>query len=269
MLDLPGRIEARMAYYPSREPFITPRGYEDVSIFTRDGLHLHGWFIPAVGRSRGDPPGPAVLHVHGNAGNVDSHANFSAFLPLHGVSVLIFDYRGYGRSDPPTGRLSRRKLLTDTEAALEYMRGRPDVDPRRIGIYGVSLGGVLGLEVAANDAEVASVCCIAPFSSWKRIARDHLGPIGGWLARPGVDADKAVARLGQRPLMLIHGDMDEIVPVDHSVRLARIAREAGTPTDLVIVAGADHNEIMFVETTAREAVVAFFRRTLVDEAAPR
>lgn len=268
VFDIPGRIEAGMAYYPSREPFITPRGYEDVSILTPDGLRLHGWFIPAVGRTRGDPPAPAVLHVHGNAGNVESHADFSAFLPTHGLSLLIFDYRSYGRSDHSARRLNREDLLIDTKAALDYLKTRPDVDPTRIGLYGVSLGGVLGLAVAADDPDVRSICCVSPFASWKRIARDHFGPIGAWLARRGVDADQAVANLGRRPLLLIHGQQDNIVPVEHSYILAAAAKAAGVPTRLVIVPDADHNDIIFVDTTAKDAIIDFFRKTLMQPPVP-
>ncbi len=262
VFDIPGRLEARMVYYPSREAFITPRGYQDVSIPTPDGLQLHGWFIPAVGRNRGDPPGPAVLHVHGNAGNIESHADFSAFLPMHGVSVLIFDYRSYGRSDPAHGRLHRDDLLIDTLAALEYLRMHPDVDPDRIGIYGFSLGGVFGLAAAAEELGVRSVCCVAAFSSWKRIAREHVGAIGGVLARRGVDADESITHMGRRPLLLIHGGQDDIVPAAHSQTLADVARNAGVPVELVIIPEADHNDIIFIDTTAKDAIIEFFRRTL-------
>ena len=262
VFDIPGRLEARMAYYPSREAFITPRGYVDVSIPTPDGLQLHGWFIPAVGRKRGDPPGPAVLHVHGNAGNIESHADFSAFLPMHGISVLIFDYRSYGRSDPARGRLSRDDLLIDTLAALEYLRMHPDVDPDRIGIYGFSLGGVFGLAAAAEELGVRSVCGVAVFSSWKRIAREHVGAIGGVLARRGMDADESITHMGRRPLLLIHGGQDDIVPAGHSQTLADLARNAGVPVELVIIPEADHNDIIFIDTTAKDTIIEFFQRTL-------
>src|SRR5262245_28674085 len=76
VLDACGFLESRLAYFPSREPFDTPRGVEDVTFRSKDGLTLHGWFMPAPGVGPG-APGAAVLHVHGNAGNIESHADFS------------------------------------------------------------------------------------------------------------------------------------------------------------------------------------------------
>src|SRR5690606_10025203 len=132
-------LEARMAYFPSREPFETPAGYEDVTFQTPDGLRLHGWFMPAVGAapagSMGGSAGsggagdaaagrrPAIIHVHGNTGHVALHADFSAFLTQAGFHVFVFDYRGFGRSDGG-GRLTRAALLADTHAAIDYLRAR-------------------------------------------------------------------------------------------------------------------------------------------------
>src|SRR5262245_28689172 len=105
MLRLTSCVESRVLYFPSRDTFRTPAGYEDVSIRSPDGLTLHGWVMPARGVDGGARP-PAVLHLHGNAGNVESHASWSESLPEHGISVLLLDYRGYGRS-APAGSLTR------------------------------------------------------------------------------------------------------------------------------------------------------------------
>src|SRR5690606_15378510 len=101
VLDFRGWLEARMAYFPSREAFQTPAGYEDVSFQSEGGLTLHGWFMPAVGSGPGarDERRPAIVHVHGNAGHVALHEEFSAFLTQAGFHVFLFDYRGFGRSD--------------------------------------------------------------------------------------------------------------------------------------------------------------------------
>ena len=263
VLDFRGWLEARMAYFPSREPFDTPAGFEDVTFQTPEGLGLHGWFMPAapgVAGASEDGRRPAILHVHGNAGHVGLHAEFSEFLTQAGFHVFVFDYRGFGRSDRG-GRLTRQKLVTDTHAALDYLLGRDDVDPARIGTFGYSLGGVIGLSAAAKRPEIRAVAAIAPFSSWKAIARDHLGGVGGVLARTGVDAETAAAQLGERPLLLLHGDADHIVPAAHSQRLAEVCREAGVHAELVIIAGGDHVSVLD-PARARQAVADFFREAL-------
>jgi uncharacterized protein len=262
VLDFRGWLEARMAYFPSREPFETPAGFEDVTFVTADGLRLHGWFMPAARAVESETSGrrPAILHVHGNAGHVGLHSEFSEFLTQSGFHIFVFDYRGFGRSEGG-GRLTRQKLVRDTDAALDYLLTRDDVDPQRIGMFGYSLGGVIGLEVAAAREEVRAVAVIAAFSSWKAIARDHLGGVGAALARRGVDAEAAVAQLGPRPVLLVHGSADQIVPAAHSQRLAEVCREAGVEAQLIVVEGADHIDVMD-RPQPRQAMAEFFRRTL-------
>ncbi|MFG0285009.1 MAG: alpha/beta hydrolase [Phycisphaerales bacterium JB039] len=259
VLDVRGWLEARMAYYPSREAFETPAGIEDVEFATEGGKRLHGWLMPAVGGA--GERRPTIIHVHGNAGHVAGHAELSAFLTQAGFHVLVFDYRGYGRSQRG-GRITRAKLVADTNAAIDYLLTREDVDRQRIGMLGYSLGGVIGLAAAAERDEIRAVVACAAFSSWKAIARDHLGPGGALLARPGVDADAAAGRLGERPLLIVHGTADGIVPVEHAGRLEAAATAAGVPVEALIVEGADHMDVLD-PARVRSAVIGFLGEALV------
>lgn len=261
VIDVRGWLEARMVYYPSREAFETPAEVEDVLFQTPDGLQLHGWFMPAQASAGAEgAPRPTILHVHGNAGHVAGHATFSEFLTNAGFHVFVFDYRGYGRSDRG-GRLTRQKLLADTHAAIDYLRARTDVDPQRIGMLGYSLGAVIGLAAAAEREEIRAVAVAAPFGSWKSIARDHLGPVGGLLARAGMDADAAACALGDRPLLILHGTADTIVPVAHAERLAESCRAAGVAPEVMIVDGADHVDLLD-PPAVRQRVISFFQQAI-------
>jgi len=266
LLDIPGWLESRMMYYPSRDLFVTPPGVEEVWFETGDGVRLHAWFMPATDAST-DHPAPAVLHVHGNAGNVASHADFSSFLPQRGVSVLLFDYRSYGRSDSPGGILRRKHLLRDADAALDALLNRDDVDPERVGVFGVSLGGVVGLALAERRLEVRSVVSVAAFSSYPDIASHHLGLLGRALAKPGMAASKSAAQLGKRDLLILHGALDDIVPASHAHEIHESASRAGVPSRLVISEDAGHNDILIMEPDEQETVVDFFLETLSSPAA--
>lgn len=270
VLDACAYLESKFIYYPTRTPFLTPRGVEDVWFETDDGLRLHGWFIPARGRKPGDAPGPAVLHVHGNAGTVADHAAFTEFLSDAGVGVLLFDYRSFGRSDAARGRLGRADLVEDADGALDYLLSRPGVDPRRVGIFGFSLGGVIGLSVAAERPEVRSVVSVAAFASWRGIAMSHAGWTGALLLRSGHDAEGSGARLGGRPLLIVHGDADTTVPVGHARRIAGTAMAAGVPIETAIVPGAGHVDVLDADHGTPDTIAAFFRRTLgvADETDP-
>jgi dipeptidyl aminopeptidase/acylaminoacyl peptidase len=226
----------RLFYYPTRGKTVPPphlSGAESVHFRSADGTALHGWFIPAAD---GTPVGgrPTILQVHGNAGNIESHVGFTEYLPAAGFNLFIFDYRGYGESEGAARR--RGPLIADTHAALDALIARDDVDGSRIGMYAQSLGGAIGLNVMAERPEIQAAVVESSFSSWRDIAANALGgkspgPISRGLVALLIRDDHrpvdAVARI-ERPVLLVHGTADGIVPVSHSRRLA----EAGTTAHL-------------------------------------
>lgn len=260
-----GWLESKVFFFPSRAPFDTPQGYEDIDIPGPDGRTLHGWFIRASDAKPGESR-PAVLHVHGNAGSIDAHAAFCAWLADHGYHVMVFDYRGYGRSDP--GPVRRAGLVEDTRAAWRAMTDRDDVDADRSVLFGFSIGTVIGLGAVAaesgdrntwNPGPCGVIAC-AGFSSWPGVAGDHLPFLGPVLIRSGIDAERSVATLGDTPLLIIHGDADRIVRVHHADRIHAAAKSADVPVTFLRVPGADHNTLLIDEPDAREAIVAFLER---------
>lgn len=252
-------IESLAFYVPSRHKEQTPLGAEEVWITTPDGVKLHGWFLRAADARPGEKR-PAVLHCHGNAGNIADHLAFSQFLTRRGVNVLLFDYRGYGESDQDH-RLTREKLRVDSLAAFDWLAARTDVDAARIGVYGVSLGGGFALRVAAERPAAACVCTLAGFSNWDGVSSDHVPVLGRLLIRRGLEPEEAAGRLGARPYQIVHGSRDRIVRVRHAEVLERAARLAGTPVTRVVVSGAGHNDIIEFEE-ARDAIGGFFERAL-------
>lgn len=248
----------RLFFYPDRSPFLTPPGAEDVRFPTTDGLSLHGWFFAGAGTRTPGARRPTVLFVHGNAGNVANHADFATFLVDAGISVLVFDYRAYGRSDAPKRTLRREDLLDDTNAALDYLLDRNDVDPHRVGLYGYSLGAVLGLAVAPKRSEVRCVAAGGGFASWHGIAGDHAPGLGWLLVRRGHDAADNAARLGQRPLLVVHGARDEIVPVAHAGRIAGAAKDGGVFVETYISDDGTHNGLIWEDPAVPSHLTAFF-----------
>lgn len=261
-MRLTGWMESYAFYFPSRAAFVKPPGFEDVWISTPDGKKLHGWFMRAADAKPGEVR-PAILRCHGNAGNVESHLDFSHFLTESGFHVLIFDYRGYGRSDPAKP-LSRDLLAVDALAAFDALAARPDVDAKRIGVYGVSLGAVFALHVAKERPAAACVCTVAAFSSWSDVASDHVPVLGRLLISGGLDPAALVKSLGKRPFHVVHGSADEIISVRHAGVLEVAANGAGVPVGVVRVQGGDHNGIMDRQES-RESVTQFFRKSLQEE----
>ena len=260
VLWLTGCME-RLFYYPDAGPTPPPPGAEAVAFAALDGTRLFGWFIPADGGAR-DAGGRAatILHVHGNAGNVASHLWFTEYLPGAGFNVFLFDYRGYGQSEGAARR--RNDLIGDTEAALDALLEREDVAPDRVGMYAQSLGGAIGLNVMAGRPEIRAAVVESSFASWRDMAADAVAlprpvarVIAAVLIRDHRRPDEAVAGI-DRPILLLHGSRDSIVPVEHGRRLAA----AGPTTELVELPGGDHNTLRETHPEVERLTIEFFRR---------
>jgi pimeloyl-ACP methyl ester carboxylesterase len=273
ILRMTGCVE-RLFYYPQAGPTPVPAGFpgaEVVRFESADGTGLVGWFLPAgPGTTPAGGRAATVLHLHGNAGNITSHLWFSEYLPAAGFNLFIFDYRGYGES----GGTARRRddLIADGHAALDVVLARDDIDPARVGMFAQSLGGAIGLNVMAEREEIAAGVVVSPFTGWREIAadsvrapwRDTPGPIARLIAGSLVgDARRpidAIARI-DRPVLVIHGEEDSIVPVRHG----RLVAEAGSATEFVTVPGADHNDLREQGADFEKAVIEFLGRHLQAE----
>jgi pimeloyl-ACP methyl ester carboxylesterase len=214
---------------------------EKVTFASRDGTKLTGWFLPA--KEAGEEPGPAVLFVHGNAGSLPTHVGYADFLPASGLHVLLFDYRGYGESEGKAWW--PEDLLADAHAALDFLKARPEVDPDRVAVYGHSLGGALGINLVAERPEVRAGAFVAAFADWRDEGASVLGghPPGApvrllaWaILDDDLDPEDAIAKI-DRPLLIMHGTQDAIVPYAHGERLAR----ANPKAVFRPIEHADHN----------------------------
>ncbi len=255
-------------YYPDNVAYDQPAMFglkcEDVTFRTRDGLTLHGWFLP----SEGEPKG-TVIHFHGNAANVSAHVVLVKWLPAAGYNVLMFDYRGYGTSQ---GRVTRAGTILDGHAALDYALSRPDSHDLPAFFYGQSLGGAVAIVVAAERPEVRAVVAESTFGSYRGIAAAHvyrivkLDPLARLLARisisGGYDPLDVVGRLSPRPLLVIAAGADEICFPD----LARqLYDAAGGPKDYWLVPRAEHLGVML---EAEQELIDRVTRFLVQAVEP-
>ena len=223
-------------------------GSHEVSFETEDGLRLKGWFVPARrDRSRG----AAVLVFNGNAGNRSFRAPLAERLSQVGLSVLLFDYRGYGGNP---GRPSEAGLMADARAARAYLTSRDDLDPDRIVYFGESLGAALAVSLAVGHPPRALILR-SPFTSLVDVARLHYPflPVRSLL----VDRYPCIERIGRvsSPLLVIAGQRDRIVPAAQSRELYEAAPE---PKRLVLIPGVGHNDPELLDGTRLiEEVVRF------------
>ena len=206
-------------------------GVETVTFPTEAGLVLSGWFVS----NRSGAASGTVIVFNGNAGNRAHRAPLAATLRDAGYQVLLFDYRGYGGNG---GAPTERGLLADARAARAYLLGRVDVDASRLVYFGESLGSAVAIGLAAEH-DPAAMVLRSPFTSLVDVGRVHYPflPIT-LLLRDRFASLDAIRDVGC-PVLVIAGDHDRIVPVGQSRRLYDAVR---APKELVIIAGADHND---------------------------
>ncbi|MFN3322461.1 MAG: alpha/beta hydrolase [Bryobacteraceae bacterium] len=225
----------RSMYFPFRYPqgdwsAQTALGAADLWLTASDGVRLHAWWIESPGSTL------ATLHLHGNGGNLTHRAPVAQEIARAGSSVLLLDYRGYGRSE---GRPTERGLYRDAEAAYRWLldRGYP---PSRIVLHGESLGTAVAVDLAARQPS-AGVILEAPFTSARDVAHRVLPWIGPLLVS-GYDARVKIANV-RAPVLIVHGDRDEIIHYDFGKKLFEAASE---PKEFAVVPDAGHNNLLEV-----------------------
>lgn len=220
-----------LANVPSRDLVATPRDvgldYEDLRLTTRDGVSLHAWYLPAPGARA------TLLFLHGNAGNISHRLDSLRIFHGLGLSVLIFDYRGYGQSE---GSPSEAGLALDARAAWDHLLAQRGAPAESIVIFGRSMGAALAAALAAETTP-AGLVLESAFTSVPDLAAQHYWWLPARrLARLRFDTREALARVNA-PVLLIHSEDDEIVPFAHGLALYATANP---PKELLRLHG-DHN----------------------------
>ena len=143
----PDQPATARVYVPS--PSIVGLTFENVYIKSKDSVRLHVFFVKQATEAL-TSTSPTVLYLHGNAGNIGHRLmNVKGLVQLLGCNVCLLEYRGYGHSD---GTPSEEGLYLDAQAGLDFLVGRPDVDPNKIVVFGRSLGTHFHLSICLKYA---------------------------------------------------------------------------------------------------------------------
>lgn len=225
-------FEDQFIYFPSRELDATPAEFgmqhEELLIATDGELTLCGWYMPVPLSTH------AVIHFHGNAGNISHRLSLYRRWQAMGLSVYAIDYRGYGRSE---GEPSEAGLYEDARAAWRDATMRLGLKPNSIIIAGRSLGAAVAAKLA-TEVQAAGVVLETPFSNIPDMAAHHYPwlPLR-FLAGSRYDT-KALVHDIHQPLLLIAARNDTIAPPQMA---EAIFQEANEPKQKIELAG-DHND---------------------------
>ena len=219
-----------LIFFPDRHVRFTPAdlgmAFGDVRLETSDGVTLAAWWVPAP-QGRG-----ALIFSHGNAGNMGDRVGKLRLFHDLGLSVLAFDYRGYGASQ---GKPSEEGTAHDMDAAVAHVRDSRGVPLDRTVFYGESLGGAVVIE-AATRFPPAALVAESTLTSARAMARRHYPFVPPALVRVGYDSLSRVRRLAC-PTLFLHGPADTIVPFEMGEALFRAVPEPKRFATLV----GDHN----------------------------
>ncbi|MDR4460464.1 MAG: alpha/beta hydrolase [Nitrospirales bacterium] len=222
---------------------------EEVWLPVDESVTIFGWFVDA------GPTRPVLLWCHGNAGNISHRLDNLRELFRRGLSVFVFDYRGYGRS---TGTPSEPGLYQDALAGYDYVVNQRGIASSRIVVFGRSLGACVAGEVAILRSSVG-VILEGAFPSIQAMSDQHyLGLPAHWFLNVDFNLSGRVAKI-RSPLLVIHGEKDSIVPVALGWQVYKAANE---PKQWFVVVGAEHNDVPFVGGASYFQKITDFVQTL-------
>jgi len=230
-------MQGRYVYYPTAEIEATPAdiglAYDEVWLDPGDGGRVHAWWVPVQGDGRG-----CVLFCHGNGGNLSHRVEMLGLFHRLGYSVLVFDYRGYGRSP---GRPSERNTYGDATAAWEHLTGARGHAPERVVLFGRSLGGAVAAWLAQGRA-AGGLIVESAFTSIPDMGHELYPylPVR-LLSRFSYNTRDCVAR-ARCPVAVLHSPEDTMIGIRHGRAIFEAAPE---PCRFIEIRG-DHNEALDV-----------------------
>ena len=229
-------FQAKFIYFPQSSIDATPNyiglEYEAVQFETSDGIRLCGWFI------LNEKARAVVLFCHGNAGNISHRLESIQIFHKLGLSIFIFDYRGFGQSQ---GTPSEQGTYLDAEAAWRFLVEKKQIDPAKILIFGRSLGGVVATYLAQHH--IPKVLIIeSTFTSARDVAAKIYPflPVG-LLLRFKYNAEEYIRQVNC-PILIIHSRDDEIIPFNHG---SKLFETANAPKEFLKIRGS-HNDGFYV-----------------------
>jgi fermentation-respiration switch protein FrsA (DUF1100 family) len=250
--------ESRLIYFPGSARRLTdpPAALQlpvrRAAIHTEDGLTLGSWIIPAGA----DSTGYWMLICHGNAGNLSEFGRPDHYAGLRalGLSLLAFDYRGYGESE---GAPSEAGLYRDADAAYRYLRDALRVPPERIIVFGHSLGSTVAVDLASRVPAAGLILEGALTSVIDRGAELYPYIPVRWIGRSRFSSIHKISQV-RIPKLFLHAAADDVVPLAHGWRLF----EAAPPPRTFVELKGGHGDAFEIDSATYFSSIRHFMGTL-------
>lgn len=249
-------FQSRLVYFPdfpSRAlgpgPDSIGLAYRQLDIVTEDGVSLVAWHVPA------SEPRGTVLFFHGNAGNISHRLESLKLFNDLGLAILIFDYRGYGRSE---GEISEDGIYRDADAVWGHLTEEMGIPPDKIVLFGRSLGAAVAAYVAGRQ-EPGALILESGFVSVPDLGAGIYPwlPVR-WLARIRFPAAEFLQSV-TCPVLVVHSRDDEIIPFEQGVKLHAAARQ---PKEFLEIRGGHNDGFLVSKGRYVEGLDAFVAASL-------
>jgi fermentation-respiration switch protein FrsA (DUF1100 family) len=202
---------------------------QEVELRTADGLRLLAWWLPPQGEA------PVILYCHGNGGNIAYRGDRMRFFASRGFGALMLEYRGYGGNP---GRPSEEGLYADARAALAFLDAA-GIPPERRVLYGESLGTGVAVKMA-TEQPVGALVLEAPYTKLEDVGAIHFpAPLVRLVLRDRFDSLSRI-RAVNAPLLVLHGERDEVIPVALGRALYAAASQ---PKEVWYAPQGNHNDL--------------------------
>lgn len=245
-------FEKNNLYFPTSvlegDPGDVALSFEDVYLKTEDGIKLHGWFIPNKNSHH------ALLHFHGNAGNISHRLHDIQRFHQFGLNVFVFDYRGYGKSE---GSPTEMGTYFDAKAAYHFLLNEKGFKEKEIILFGESLGGAVAIDLCTK-ANPAGLICQSTFTSTEEIAKEIYPflPVKLFISFK-YDSISKIGKVAI-PKLFMHSRDDEIVEFHHGQKLFETAPH---PKEFFEMQGG-HNEGFLTTKGYNEAIKTFLDKII-------
>lgn len=244
---------------------------QDVSFKSQDGLTLKGWYIPPKN-------GSVIIIIHGHAGNRTNQAPDAALFVQQGYGALLFDLRNSGESEGTLTTFGLQETM-DVQGAITFVKAQPGVDPNKIGALGQSMGGATAIMAAARYPELKATIAESAYTSMEDNITTGVQKLAGlppfpfapliifwgeWEANMKMSQVRPIddiASISPRAILLVHGELDDLIPVENAHQLYAAARD---PKALEIIANAGHQDMVAPGGEAyAQTITAFFDKYLL------
>jgi fermentation-respiration switch protein FrsA (DUF1100 family) len=245
--------------------------WREVDFQSQDGLSLSAWFVPTQN-------GASVILIHGHGGNRAQLLDDAAMLVEDGYGVLLLDLRNSGSSKGGLTTMGYLEVL-DVGGALAFLSAQAESDPQRVGLLGHSMGGATAILAAARYPEIKAVIAESTFTSVEDNISDSFQALTGlppfpfaplvvWFGEREASVDisqvsplDGIETISPRAVFIVHGELDELIPVENAHRLYAAA---GEPKDLYVIPNAGHGGLLQAQPEEyQKRIVRFFNRYLL------